>query len=218
MMTYSSVVLILLSALLAVLSPLGCAMEPDQSDLDYAASPRVRIMYNNTGSSASNGQDPEVDDILIAMIDRAQVSVDVATMGFSRQEVIDALVRAHERGVRVRFVGDGRHLEGFVDGYQTLEALNIPTAYGNMYHIMHDKFFVIDDRYVYTGTGNTTPTGFDRNDNNYVFIDSPDVATEFRDEFEQMLSGRFGSAKEVIDNGNTYQVGDTVIEVHWSPQ
>ncbi|MEO1307469.1 MAG: hypothetical protein AAFV38_05950, partial [Pseudomonadota bacterium] len=53
-----------------------------------------------------------------------------------------------------------------------------------------------------------TDTGYVRNNNNYIIIDSPDVATDFRDEFEQMFAGRFGHSKQVIDNGNTYQVGE----------
>ena len=41
---------------------------------------------------------------------------------------------------------------------------------------MHNKFFVIDGRFVVTGTGNITTTGFGKNDNNWVMIDSPEVA------------------------------------------
>ncbi|MCA9540252.1 MAG: lamin tail domain-containing protein, partial [Myxococcales bacterium] len=165
-----------------------------------------------------NGINTEADDIVVQMIDRARVSVDLAVMGFSRDTVIDALLRAHDRGVRIRFVGDARHMFGDVRGYEELQRLNVPMQVGNQNHIMHNKFFVVDGRFVLTGTGNITPTGFNRNDNNFVLIDSPQVAADFTAEFEQMLSGRFGYSKRRIENGNYYTVGDADVEVHFSPQ
>ncbi len=210
--------LVLLGALTASIYAPGCAMEPDPADMEQAAQPRVRFYFNNTGTRNQNGINHETDDMLIQHIDRAQTTIDFAIMGFSRREVVEALVRAHYRGVRLRFVGDGRHLEHHVSGYQEMERLNIPSVSGNMYHIMHNKFFIIDDRFVITGTGNITPTGYDKNVNNYAFIDSPFIAADFKAEFEQMFSGRFGAAKVKVDNGNTYEVGDTRVEVFFSPQ
>ena len=99
-----------------------------------------------------------------------------------------------------------------------MERLNVPMQVGNQNHIMHDKFFIIDDRFTVTGTGNITTTGFGRNDNNWVFIDSPQVAADFTAEFNQMFEGRFGFAKRNVENGNRYVVGDTTVEVLFSPQ
>jgi len=192
--------------------------EVDPADMELASSARIRAYFNYTGTSARNGLDPEVDDMTIQMIDRAEVTIDFAIMGFSRRELIDALLRAHHRGVRLRFVGDARHLEGGTIGYEELDRLNIPSIVGNQFHIMHNKFFVIDHRFVVTGTGNITTTGYTKNNNNYVLIDDPYVAADFTAEFDQMFSGRFGANKVAIENGNTYEVGDTTLEVYFSPQ
>ena len=109
--------------------------------------------------------------------------------------VIAALERAFYRGVTLRFVGNARHAFGTVGGYITLDRLNVPTQVGNQNHIMHNKFFIIDRRFVVTGTGNITTTGFGKNDNNWVLIDSPAVAEDFQAEFDQMFAGRFGYSK-----------------------
>lgn len=196
----------------------SCAPELDADDLVQGTQPRVRAYFNNTGTRAQNGIDPEVDDMLIQTLDRAESTIDFAVMGFSRRPVIDALIRAHYRGIRLRFVGDARHFEYGQSGYEEMDKLNIPMISGNLFHIMHNKFFIIDDRMVVTGTGNITPTGYDRNANNYVFIDSPQVAADFKDEFEQMFEGRFSTAKVPIQNGTHYEVGDTTVEVYFSPQ
>ena len=82
---------------------------------------------------------------------------------------------------------------------------------------MHDKFMVVDDRFVFCGTANWTPTDLVRNSNNFVVMDSPEVAADFSAEFEQMYEGVFGNNKSQIDNGRKYQVGDTEVEVWFSP-
>lgn len=213
---YASLGLFLAATLAA--GALSCAPEIDAEDLAEGATPKVRAYFNNTGTSNKNGIDHQVDDMLIQGIDRAESTIDFAVMGFSRRPVIEALVRAHHRGVRLRFVGDARHFEYGQVGYREMQELNIPMISGNLFKIMHNKFFIIDDRYVVTGTGNITPTGYDRNANNYIFIDSPVVAADFKDEFEQMFEGRFSTSKVAIENGTHYQVGDTLVEVYFSPQ
>ena len=76
---------------------------------------------------------------------------------------------------------------------------------------------VSDDRFIFCGTANWTPTDLERNANNFVLVDSPSVAKDFQDEFEQMFAGSFGTNKIQIDNGRTYTVDDTQVEVWFSP-
>ncbi len=82
---------------------------------------------------------------------------------------------------------------------------------------MHDKFMIVDRRFVQAGTSNWTDTDLRHNSNNFVVIDSPAVAADFQAEFDQMYAGRFGHTKEEIDNGRIYEVGDTTVEVWFSP-
>ncbi|MCB9544027.1 MAG: phospholipase D-like domain-containing protein [bacterium] len=196
----------------------GCAPDIAPEDRLRMLSPQVQAFFNLPGSRQQNGIDNGADDILVQTIDRARQSIDFAVMGFTRDTVIDALLRAHRRGVRLRFVGDARHAFGDQRAYEEFDRLGIEMQVGNQNHIMHDKYFVVDQRFVVTGTGNITGTGFGRNDNNWVWIDDFGLAADFIAEFEQQLAGRFGYAKLRIDNGNTYAIGDTVVEVHFSPQ
>jgi len=209
------------AALAFALGGLGlgaCQTNLDESDLEEARSPRVDAYFNAPGSNEINGYENSADDVLVQMIYQAEATIDFSVMGFSNPQIVEALVAAHHRGVRLRFVGDARHAWGNVYGYAEMDALNIPIQHGNQNSIMHNKFFIIDDHTVFVGTGNITPTGFGRNDNNWVAIDSPAVAAEFQAEFDQLFAGRFGYAKEAIENGNTYQVDDARVQVYFSPQ
>jgi phosphatidylserine/phosphatidylglycerophosphate/cardiolipin synthase-like enzyme len=207
-----------LMSVLYCLTMWGCAQSISDEDWATATQAKTEVYFNYPGSRAVNGWDTEADDVLVQLIDRANASIDFSVMGFSRKTVIAALERAFYRGVSLRFVGNARHAFGTVGGYITLDRLNIPTQVGNQNHIMHNKFFLIDRRFVITGTGNITTTGFGKNDNHWVLIDSPDVAADFQAEFDQMFSGRFGYAKHEFENNNTYQVGDSDVEVYFSPQ
>jgi hypothetical protein len=93
----------------------------------------------------------------------------------------------------------------------------VPMSIGNMPHIMHNKFMVVDGRFVFGGTANWTDSDLAMNSNNFLLIDSPAVAADFTAEFEQMFNGLFGNNKVELDNGRVYQVGDTEVEVWFSP-
>jgi phosphatidylserine/phosphatidylglycerophosphate/cardiolipin synthase-like enzyme len=209
--------LIALTAL-SVLSTglLGCGLEgPEERD---DVGPIVQPLLNSPGTRGDNDRNRLASEFIVQQIDEAKHSLDLCIYGFSKQNIIDAVLRAHDRGVEVRVVGDGRHMQYGARGYQALADRQIPMQVGNQFHIMHNKFFLIDNRFVFVGTGNITTTGFGRNNNNWVYIDSVPVARDYKAEFEQMFGGKFSTAKLPIDNGERYQVGDTDLELYFSPQ
>jgi phosphatidylserine/phosphatidylglycerophosphate/cardiolipin synthase-like enzyme len=193
----------------------SCNGAPDQALLDLTRGGEVEVYFNDPGSRVGNIWRSDAIDIMIDRINQASASIDFAVMGFSHRRVVDAIVMAHDRGVAVRMVGDAGHL--YNSGYDRMLERHIPMVNGNLSHIMHNKFMVVDDRFVFGGTANWTPTDLEHNSNNFFMIDSPLVADDFRDEFDQMFEGAFGHQKVEIDNGRAYEIGDTIVEVWFSP-
>ena len=194
----------------------GCNPVPSDDDLASTRGNTIEVMFNDPGTRDENAWwDPDAVRSMIEMINAAKTSIDFAVMGFSYEPVVDAVIAAHDRGVVVRMVGDAGHL--YNDGYERLDARGIPMVVGNLNHIMHDKFMIVDDRFVFCGTSNWTPTDLIRNSNNFVKLDSTAIADDFSAEFEQMYSGVFGNNKVELENERTYQVGDTEVEVWFSP-
>ena len=72
--------------------------------------PPLRYFHNRDVDArvASGPVVPNTDlpATLVAYLDRAALSIDVATYQFTDEAIADALVRAHQRGVRVRLVMD----------------------------------------------------------------------------------------------------------------
>jgi phosphatidylserine/phosphatidylglycerophosphate/cardiolipin synthase-like enzyme len=89
--------------------------------------------------------------------------------------------------------------------------------------IMHNKFFIVDSRYVWTGSANVSDTGTGGyNANNALFIDSKSVANIFIAEFERMYTeGLFHRAKQVTRKATSVVMATSPeqnISIAFSPQ
>lgn len=85
--------------------------------------------------------------------------------------------------------------------------------------IMHDKFFVVDERYVWTGSTNVSDSGTGGYNANLVTVaDSRKIAAAFTEEFEQMYGGgRYHTTKK--SNGVLRAaLANADVEVMFSPQ
>lgn len=219
MMTTSPVHLLTRGLLLlaVVLSSAACGLD-DPGDLETLETPRVEVFFNSPGFKRGTEFNRKPSEFITERIDAANVSIDAAVYGFNKQNIVDALVRAHYRGVRVRLVADAGEYSRGSYGYDIMEQHKVPIQTGNQFHIMHDKFFVIDDRFVFVGTGNISNSEFTYNNNNWLWIDNDEHADLYTAEFEQMFAGRFSAAKHPTTLPNRFQIGDTEVEVYFSPQ
>ena len=85
--------------------------------------------------------------------------------------------------------------------------------------IMHDKFFVVDGRYLWMGSTNVSDSGTGGYNANLVMVfDSPTVASWYTREFESMWrDGKFHQRKQSSGELRT-TVGDAEVQVLFSPQ
>ncbi|MEZ4316767.1 MAG: phospholipase D-like domain-containing protein [Myxococcota bacterium] len=91
----------------------------------------------------------------------------------------------------------------------------------NAASIMHNKFFVVDNRYVWTGSTNVSDSGTGGYNANLVtLIDSPQVAAWYLEEFEQMFTK--GAYHEEKQSRGPYRAefaeAGVSLEVLFSPQ
>ena len=135
---------------------------------------------NTSGSSHS------LEKRLVDKLGTATVQVDAALYDLDAAPVADAIIKAHNRGVRVRIVTETDNMDDSEIG--RLQEVGIPIADdGERNGLMHHKFIVIDERYVWTGSYNTTYNGAYRNNNNVILIDSVPLAYNFTQEFRELF-------------------------------
>ena len=146
------------------------------------------IYFSDVQSGENSGS---LEKTLVTKLRLALVSIDAALYHLESTPISEALVKAHNRGVKVRVFTENRNSEE-----ETITQLQnagiLVRDDGDEDGYMHHKFFVIDNRYVWTGSYNTTYNGAYKNDNNVIWIDSVPLANNFTKEFQDLyLSGQY---------------------------
>lgn len=149
---------------------------------------------------------------LIAAINSAQKMVDVALYELSLQNLTDSLISAHNRGVQVRVLTDTDNLDW--DRFVELAFNGIEVKGDNRSALMHNKFFVIDNEEVWTGSMNMTYTGAYRNRENLIRLDHYQAALNYAEEFSQLWAGIHNQANAT---DNYFLINNTPVDVHFSP-
>ena len=129
---------------------------------------------------------PSLEKRLVTRLANAAERIDAALYHLDSAPIADALIEAHNRGVQVRMVTETDNIDEEAIG--RLQEVGIQVADdGNPDSYMHHKFIVIDERYVWTGSYNTTYNGAYKNNNNVIFIDSVPLAYNFAQEFRELF-------------------------------
>ena len=176
-------------------------------------------LYFTTPEQTAGVRNPTggIPDRIIATLDEARQSLDVAVYEFNWEPLAEALIAARARGVTVRLVTDTDSMAEEV--VQQLQAAGIPVVEDARDPIMHDKFIVIDGASVWTGSMNFTHSDAYRNDNNVIHIRSTRLAQNYTREFEEMFAGYdFGAASSANTPNPVITLDGTRIENYFAPE
>lgn len=177
----------------------------------------IGVYFSPPPDGAHNQTPAPVEAALIESLGMAERSVDLAVYDFDLWRVRDALLDCRRRGIRVRMVVESDN--GRQSDLLDLRAAGIPVVGDERSALMHHKFLVIDDRVVWFGSMNVTQRGVYRNNNNFLRVDSVDLATDFEREFEEMfLEDRFGALSRADTPFPFLVVGESALEVAFSPE
>jgi phosphatidylserine/phosphatidylglycerophosphate/cardiolipin synthase-like enzyme len=122
---------------------------------------------------------------IVKLIDSAQHSIDVAAFEFSHPDIAAALIRANDRGVQIGFVMDYRESRLSTCRAKELIDAGIDVLTRHQRGVQHNKYMIIDEQIVMTGSYNYSPSADERNSENLLVIrDSPEIAAEFVKDFE----------------------------------
>lgn len=156
------------------------------------------------------------DERLAAAIDNASDTVDIAAYDLDLWSVRDALIRAHQRGLRVRLVMESSNLDR--PEVADLMAAGIEVRADRRPHLMHDKFIVLDGNEVWTGSMNFTVNGAYRNNNNLLQLRSDRIGALYAAEFAEMFErDEFGQLSAGQAPNPQLQLDGIPIEVWFAP-
>ncbi len=174
------------------------------------------LYFTNPSSPLASQKTGGIDLPLVEAIDAARLSVDVAMYSLSLNSIRNALLRAHDRGVRVRMVMESDNLDR--TDPQKLKDAGIPILGDRREGLMHNKFVVIDNSEVWTGSTNLTDSGAYLDNNNMIRIRSVKVAGDFTKEFEEMfIDDKFGDNIVSETPNPRVTIDGTPIDVYFAP-
>jgi phosphatidylserine/phosphatidylglycerophosphate/cardiolipin synthase-like enzyme len=164
--------------------------------------------------NASNAQTltngPETH--LIAAINQARTSVDVAIYELSLKNVTQSLINAHQRNVRVRVLTDSDNFSW--QQIQELSNAGIAVKGDQRSVLMHNKFTIIDKTQVWTGSMNYTYNGAYHHNENLLQLDSVAAATNYTEEFEQLW---VGIHRQINASDSVFTINNSTVRVYFSP-
>jgi len=175
--------------------------------------PALEVYFTRPGS----GGDRQVEQALAAALDGAQRCVDVAMHSFSLERVSEALLRARDRQVALRVVMESDSMDWEIP--QRLKETGIPILGDRRETLMHNKFMVVDDTEVWSGSLNWTKQGAYQDHNNLIRIRSPYLAKNYTLEFEEMfLDDMFGANSPANTPYPFLTIDGAYVETYFSPE
>ena len=104
------------------------------------------------------------------------------------QPIAQALIRAHQRGVRISAVLDKSNRSQKYSAATFLKNMGIPVFIDDKHAIAHNKIMIIDNRVVITGSFNFTMAAENKNAENLLILDDlPDLTRAYRENFQNHL-------------------------------
>ena len=128
-------------------------------------------------------------NLIVNAINEAQSSINVAALLITSENIFNALIDAHNRGVNVRIVVDANSANTSGSDVQALLDQNIPVKLNSEFRIMHNKYIVIDGKSVQTGSFNYSSNADKKNAENAIFLNGQsDIAKLYTDNFERLFA------------------------------
>jgi len=128
---------------------------------------------------------------IIKNINQAEAFINIAMYIFTDREIAIPLVKARERGVKVRLYLDKDQVDYKYSQSRFLVQKGLKVRISTNNYIMHNKFAIIDNHILLTGSYNWTFSANNRNDENLMVIDDPEIIEIFQNQFVNLWTNKY---------------------------
>jgi len=128
---------------------------------------------------------------IIKNINQAETYINIAMYTFTDQEIALSLANAQKRGVKVRVYLDRSQIESTYSVSRLLVQKGIKVRISSNNYIMHHKFAIIDNRLLLTGSYNWTFAANNKNEENLMVIDDPEIIEIFQHQFVNLWTNKY---------------------------
>jgi len=125
-------------------------------------------------------------DKIINILDKANSSVYFAAFSFTNNDIEKKLLELKNKGIKVEGVIEKRNSNGVSSIVK--DAPNIKVFMDKNKNNMHNKYFIIDRKYVITGSMNPSKNGDKYNDENILIIENHELANKYYNNYLGLVS------------------------------
>ncbi len=126
----------------------------------------------------------KLENFLVNIIYHANKEILIAAYNFTNKNILNAIIDSYFKGVRVKILLDGKNNCKKKKLLNLLLKLGIPFRLNYSYKIMHNKFLIIDNNSVETGSYNYTFSASKLNSENIIYLKCvPKIAVKYKNEF-----------------------------------
>ncbi|MES2591560.1 MAG: phospholipase D-like domain-containing protein [Bacteroidota bacterium] len=190
----------------------------------------IKVYFNqsvdNSASSITDARtSSHLEDTICSLINSANITVDIAVWDNGSAAIISALNNAYNRGVQVRYISSSNSLNSALSGLNSnISLLERNSTLAS--NVMHNKFVIVDNALLLTGSMNFGNGSMEDDYNNIVIVSNTALAQNYTAEFNEMWgstaaapnlsNSKFGPAK--ADNTiHSFNIGGIVIQNYFSP-
>ena len=130
---------------------------------------------------------PSNEQRVVNMFRTCKKTLDLAIFTFTRDSIAQAVLEAHQRGVKIRCIGDDGNSKVKGSDVRLLASVGIPCKTDNnlRFH-MHNKMAILDNSVVITGSFNWTSQAVNKNQDNILFIEDKNIANQYTEYYNKI--------------------------------
>jgi phosphatidylserine/phosphatidylglycerophosphate/cardiolipin synthase-like enzyme len=121
--------------------------------------------------------------LIVENISKATKTIYIQAYSFTSQEIINALINAHNRNINIQVIMDDDASTAPGSKYKVLLSNNIPVKLDAKHVIAHNKIMIIDDITTITGSFNFAYNAEHRNAENIIVINDPNITKLYTNNF-----------------------------------
>jgi len=177
----------------------------------------IQIYFTEPQTSGISERSRALENEVLNDLCQAQHSINIAMYSFTLEDIADSLIAAESRGVTVQIVMESDNMD--TAAVQKLLRAGIPVVGDTSDALMHDKFIIVDDAIVWTGSLNATDNSLETDNNNFVRFVSNEIAQDYTAEFNEMFVSReFGPDSPKEADGTEFTLDGKPIKVYFAPE
>lgn len=123
---------------------------------------------------------------ICAMIQGSKQKMDLCVFTITDNRLTEAVVKAHQRGLKVRLITDDLKSEDLGSDIEQIAASGVPVKIETSPFHMHHKFAIFDEKTVITGSYNWTRNAANENQENVLVTHDERIVRPFAGEFERL--------------------------------